>query len=302
MPPPTRQTFGAGTLDTGGASRPRTSCRCVPSPAQYPPIVGGRRRRESVPVVRAGDAEAGNKHGPALAGVKQRVVGMVLGALGDGVVEVGNGLQGDPKLGDEGVHEEDIGGDDTVIGGQRSGALDGLNAAGDQVGRAHVVGTEEAFQSGAACAWRGFEGGPAAEDVAKDRGIFLGKPWQDLWQGVCERTGQAMGQTDGSPTRRRRCSTRCAKARMVGLWGLRGVSLSRCLRRIATWSAASVGSSVARLGVNAARYVATVSGLPGKSTRQSSVRSADTMGPFVSSRHTATGCPWHRVRRVWTQA
>ena len=35
-------------------------------------------------------------------------------------VEVGNGLQGDPELGDEGVHEEDIGGDDAVIGGQRS--------------------------------------------------------------------------------------------------------------------------------------------------------------------------------------
>src|SRR5215831_11859651 len=26
------------------------------------------------------------------------------------------------------------------------------------------------------------------------------------------------------------------------------------------------------------------------------------MGPLLSSRHTATGCPWNRVRRVWTQA
>src|SRR5262249_26572929 len=32
------------------------------------------------------------------------------------------------------------------------------------------------------------------------------------------------------------------------------------------------------------------------------LRSADTIGPLLSSRHTATGCPWNRVRRVWTQA
>ena len=49
---------------------------------------------------------------------------MVLGALRDGFVEVGNGLQGDPELGDEGLHKEDSGGDDAVIGGQRSGALE----------------------------------------------------------------------------------------------------------------------------------------------------------------------------------
>src|SRR5919201_3228671 len=115
---------------------------------------------------------------------------MVLSALCDGFVEVSNGLQGDPELADEGVHEEDIGSDDAVIGGQRSGALDGLAAGGAKVGRAHVVGTEEAFQSGAACELHGFEGGPAAEEVAKDRGIFFGKPLQDLWKVVFERTGQ----------------------------------------------------------------------------------------------------------------
>ena len=157
--------------------------------------VGGGGK--AFPLFAEGDEEAGNKNGPSpWQGVKQREVGMVLRAWGDGCVEVGNGRHGDSKLGDEGVHEEDSGGDDTVIGGQRSGALDGLNAGGDQVGRAHVVGTEAACQSGAACAWCGFAGGPAAEDVAKDRGIFLGKPWQDLWKGVFERTGQAVGQTD----------------------------------------------------------------------------------------------------------
>jgi hypothetical protein len=58
------------------------------------------------------------------------------------------------------------------------------------------VGPEEACQRGAACELRGVEGGPAAEAVANDRGIFLGKPWQDLWKVVVERHGQAGGQTD----------------------------------------------------------------------------------------------------------
>ena len=111
-------------------------------------FVGGGK---AFPLFAEGDEEAGSKNGPSpWQGIKQREVGMVLSALCDGLVEVGNGLQGDPELGDEGVHEEDIGGDDAVIGGQRSGALDGLDAGGDKVGRAHVVGTEEAFQSGTA--------------------------------------------------------------------------------------------------------------------------------------------------------
>ena len=156
--------------------------------------VGGGK---AFPLFAEGDEEAGSKNGPSpWQGIKQREVGMVLRALCDGLVEVGNGLHGDPELGDEGVHEEDIGGDDAVIGGQRSGALDGLDAGGDKVGRAHVVGTEEAFQSSTACELRGFEGGPAAEEVAKDRGIFLGKPVQDLRKVVFERTGQAVGQPD----------------------------------------------------------------------------------------------------------
>jgi hypothetical protein len=36
---------------------------------------------------------------------------------------------------------------------------------------------------------------------------------------------------------------------------------------ITDWRAALIGASVARLGVNAARYLATVRGLPGKSMR-----------------------------------
>ena len=152
---------------------------------------------EAFPLFAEGDEEAGGKDGPGpWQGVKQGEVGMGLGALRDGGVEVGNGLQGDAELGDEGLHQEGIGGDDAVIGGQRYGALDGLDAGGDDVGRAHVVGTEEALQGGAARELRGFEGRPAAEEVAKDRRIFLLKPLQDVREVVFERTGQAIA-SDG---------------------------------------------------------------------------------------------------------
>ena len=43
---------------------------------------------------------------------------MALGALRDGGVEIGDGLQGDPELGDEGLHQERMGRDDAVIGGE----------------------------------------------------------------------------------------------------------------------------------------------------------------------------------------
>ena len=44
---------------------------------------------------------------------------MALGALRDGGVEIGDGLQGDTELGDEGLHQERIGGDDAFIGESR---------------------------------------------------------------------------------------------------------------------------------------------------------------------------------------
>src|SRR5215510_15548284 len=48
---------------------------------------------KAFPLFAEGDEEAGSKNGPSpWQGVKQREVGMVLSALGDGFVEVGNGL------------------------------------------------------------------------------------------------------------------------------------------------------------------------------------------------------------------
>ena len=155
-----------------------------------------RGRGVAFPLCAKGHEEArGKDRTGAWQGVKQGAVGMVLGALRDGVVEVGNGRHGDTELGDEGLHQEHIGGDDAVIGGQRARTLDGLEAGGDHGGRAHVVGPEEALKGGATRELGGFEGWPAAQEVTKDRRIFLLKPLQDVREGVCEGTGQAVGAT-----------------------------------------------------------------------------------------------------------
>lgn len=78
-------------------------------------------RRGSLPcaLVTPGDQEAGRAHGPRPgARLDEGKVGMALGTLGDGGVASGEGLQGDTELGDEGLPQQRIGRDDTVIGGE----------------------------------------------------------------------------------------------------------------------------------------------------------------------------------------
>jgi hypothetical protein len=102
---------------------------------------------------------------------------MTLGVLCDRCLAVCDHLQGDTELGHESVPQEGLGSDDAIIGGQGSGTLDGLEAGGHEVGRAHVVCTAEGLKGGATGAWRRFEGGPAAQEVAQERGILLVQPW-----------------------------------------------------------------------------------------------------------------------------
>ena len=64
---------------------------------------------------------------------------MALGALRNSMVEVLDRVQGHAELADEGLDQEGIGDDDALIGGQRHGALDGLEALIDDVGVADVV-------------------------------------------------------------------------------------------------------------------------------------------------------------------
>jgi hypothetical protein len=113
---------------------------------------------------------------------------MVLRALRDSFVNVVDRLQGHAKLGDEG-----LGSDDALIGGQRCGALDGLDALVDDVGVTHVMGAEKALEHGAPRKLGGLEGWPLREDVAEDGGVFVVKPLQDVRAVVLQGTGEAIG-------------------------------------------------------------------------------------------------------------
>jgi hypothetical protein len=81
-----------------------------------------------------GDEEAGSEDGAsAWKGLEHGAVGMALGARRDGLVEVLDGVPGDPAWADEGLHEERLGGDEALLGGQGGGSLDGVDALGHHV-------------------------------------------------------------------------------------------------------------------------------------------------------------------------
>ena len=78
--------------------------------------------------------------------------------------------------------------------------------------------------------------------------------------------------------------------------------MSRWVSHSASWRAASVGASLARLGGKAARYRASVSGWRGKSPRKSYGRKAETRGPLLRARPMAIGVPANRWRRALPHA
>ena len=119
---------------------------------------------------------------------------MALGTLRDGGVAIGDGLQGDTELGDEGLHQKRMGRDDAFIGGEGSRRFDGFDTLCDDIGRAHVMRTEEGCEGSTAGELHCCEGRPATQEVAEDRGVFLLKPVQHLRARVLEGTGQAVGE------------------------------------------------------------------------------------------------------------
>jgi hypothetical protein len=154
-------------------------------------------RGVTLPWFAKGHKEAGctDRPGPGQ-GVKHGQVGMALGVVRASGVDVGNGLQGDAEWGHDGVHQERVGGDNPGIRGQCHRALVGLDARLDDGGRAHGVCTEKVLKGSATRELRRFESWPAAQEVAQDARILLLKPLQNVWEGVFQRTGQAIGAAD----------------------------------------------------------------------------------------------------------
>src|SRR5215475_14545693 len=119
---------------------------------------------------------------------------MALSALCDSSVEIGDGLQGDPELGDEGLYQERIGRDDAFIGGERGGRFDGLDTLCNDIGIAHVMIPEEGFEGRTASELHCLESWPATQEVAEDCGVFVLKPMQHVREIVLEGTGEAVGE------------------------------------------------------------------------------------------------------------
>jgi hypothetical protein len=162
------------------------------------PGVFGELIRRGVAVVwcAEGGEEAGRQDGAsAWEGVKHGAVGRALGAVCHGFVKGVDGLPGDPELADQGLHPEDRGGDDTLIGRPGGGARDGRATLGHDVGVAPMMGAEEALAGGAARELDGVEGRPWGADGADDGGVVGVDPWEALGEVVLQGTGAAMRAT-----------------------------------------------------------------------------------------------------------
>jgi hypothetical protein len=103
-------------------------------------------------------AGGGEDRPSAREGLEEGEGGRALGTLRDGGVDVGDGLQGDAELGNKGLDHQDMGGDDTLIGGERCGSLASVAAVCDDVFRAYMVVAAKGLKGGAArggplCGW-----------------------------------------------------------------------------------------------------------------------------------------------------
>jgi hypothetical protein len=227
---------------------------------------------------------------------------MALGAVGNGLVEILDRLQSHTELGHKGLDQEGMGGDNAFIGGQRRSALDGVEALGDDISIAHVMVAEEAFQGGATGELHRFEGGPLSQKVAEDDRVLVVKPLEDVREVVFQGTGQAIGEAHFVANEAAAMLDELLKGTHFG--ALRGeglkfvamreqeLELEFGVRGVVLGMAGRESFAIPREG----------EGLTGKSTRQSYFRSAETMGPLLSSRQMAMGCSLNRVRKVLTHA
>ena len=266
-------------------------------------LLEGSGGRKAFALLPTGDEEAGSAdRASAWEDLEQGEGRMALRVLCESVVDVLDRVQGDPELTDEGLHEPGRGAmmPASVVKGVAAllASLRGARTSAERTwgARKQVSRVEPRARCTALRVGQRLSTSPnRSVSWSCNHGRACGK---EFFRGLVSR----WVLRTVSPTTRRRCATRGARARLVGLCGVRGCSLSRCVHSQARWRAASVGAALAWLGVNAARERARVRGWTGKRTRKSSVRKAKTMGPLVSARQTAIGVPANRWRRVHTPA
>ena len=145
-----------------------------------------------------GDKEAGSEDGAGTwEGLAEGKVRMALGALGDSGVTILAGVPGDTELADQGLDAQGMGSDAARSGGQGRGGLASAETRVEDVRRADMVVAAAGRQGGAACAWCGFAGRPAPENVTKDQGVCRLQPVQHVRNRVLQRPGEAVGASHG---------------------------------------------------------------------------------------------------------
>jgi hypothetical protein len=145
------------------------------------------------PLFAEGDEQPGRKDGARpREGLKQGKIGMVLGALRNGMIKGLDRVQGHAQLAHQRLDEQGIGSDDTLIRGQGRRGFDGAHTRDKHVCRAHMVIAKEGLQGGPPGQLCRFEGGPAAQKVTEHEGIFVLKPLQHLRDIVFQRTGETV--------------------------------------------------------------------------------------------------------------
>jgi hypothetical protein len=159
---------------------------------------GGRRL--ACALFAAGDEEPGSEAGAsAWESREPGEGGMALGMRRDGVVEVLESMQGGPKLADERLNEQRLGGHNARLGGQGGGRLAGVDALGNNVRRASMVLPKAGLQGRAAGQLGSLQGWPAAEKVTKnDRGFVL-NPLERLRARSFQGAGEPLGEPHGVP-------------------------------------------------------------------------------------------------------
>jgi hypothetical protein len=84
-----------------------------------------------------------------------------------------NRVQGHAELTGQGLDEQDIGGDDTLIRSQGGRGFDGVNALGEHAFHAHMMVAKEGLQGGPPGKLGRFEGRPAAQKVTENARVFV---------------------------------------------------------------------------------------------------------------------------------
>jgi hypothetical protein len=136
----------------------------------------------TVPWFAAGDEPPGGADGTrAWESREPGASRMGLSALGDGVSNGRDGLQGDPERLAQGLDPQGMGRDHALIGGQGGSRLEGVEARGHHVRRAPMGVAAAGFPRGAPGQVRGVERRPAAPQVTEQVGSLVLEPWQPVW-------------------------------------------------------------------------------------------------------------------------